>query len=101
MVEINNIFFLNIIGCGCEDRPTESLPRIHPGSDLGQELLRSLAHEGVRRSGVQVPVVGPLPAPHRLRRLLSHLRGAQGLVLVGSIHALWIPPHLRYFFLFN
>ena len=43
---------------------------------------------------IQVSVVVVVPSPVMLCCLLHHLPGAQGMVLLGPQHALWIPPNI-------
>lgn len=45
--------------------------------------------------GIPVPVLDPLPTPGVLCRLQPPVPGAQGLVLLGAQHALWLPADLR------
>lgn len=82
-----------LLGDGCkigryQDFGLHSSHPVH-----GQGLVR--VNKAVRPAGLQVSVVVVFPSAGRLLRLLTAVRRAQGMVLVGAVHALWFPAYLR------
>ena len=45
-------------------------------------------------AGVPLPVVGVVPLAGLLRGVLAGVPGTQGLVLMGTQHAVWLPAHI-------